>query len=98
MLRRLTESLLIECYRHVSREADLRQNGKMQMLDGLITTFAADTTIGKSRNLIAQLRKIKELGDNAAHNRTYITKKADIEDIKADARRCLSEMGHLAGL
>ena len=98
MLRRLAESLLIECYVRAHREAAIRVNGILQMLDGLISSFAADTTIGKSRHLIAQLRKIKELGDTAAHSRTYVTKRADIEDIKSDARHCLSEMAHLAGL
>lgn len=98
MIRRLAESLLIECYVHARREAAIRVNGTLQMLDGLISTFAADTAIGKSRHLIAQLRKIKELGDTAAHSRTYVTKRADIEDIRSDARHCLSEMAHLAGL
>ena len=98
MLRRLVESLLVECYVRTNREASIRVNGNLLMLDGLITTFAGDAAVGKSRNLISQLRKVKEVGDNAAHSRNYVTKKVDIEDIKLEARRCVSELAVLAGL
>jgi len=99
MLRRLAESLLIECYVHVKREAAIRgSDGNFLMLDGLLAVFSSDVSVAKSRNLGAHLRQIKTTGDEAAHSRTYVTKKVDIDDIKPNARRCISELATLAGL
>ncbi len=98
MLRRLAESLLIECYIHAKREAEIKVNGNFMMLDALIKTFDADTFFNKSRNLVKPLRQLKDVGDTAAHDRNYITKKADIEHIKLESRRCISELATLAGL
>jgi hypothetical protein len=98
ILRRLVESLLIECYVHAKREADVKVNGNFVMLDRLITILEVDATITKSRNLVKGLRQVKDVGDTAAHSRNYITKKADIEHIKLESRRCLNELSDLAGL
>ena len=98
MLRRLAESLLIEVYIHAKREATIKVNGNFMMLDGLIKAFDGDATFNKSRNLVKPLRQIKDVGDTAAHDRNYITKKADIEHIKLESRRCISELATLAGV
>jgi hypothetical protein len=98
MLRRLAESLLIECYVRVGRENVIRTGNNFMLLDGILSAFTADASITKSRNLVASLRKLKDVGDNAAHSRTYITKKADIDDIKSNTRRSLTELAVLAGL
>ena len=98
MLRRLTESLLIESYVRTGRQAEIQRDGSFLMLDKLISVIEADPKIVRSRNLARQLRKVKEIGDNAAHSRNYITKKADLDDIKFDARRCVSELAHLSGV
>jgi len=44
------------------------------------------------------LVQIKEVGDAAAHNRTYITKQKDIDDICIKLRCVVSELQHLAGI
>lgn len=98
MIRRLTESLLIEVYVRAGRENVIRAGTNFMMFDGILSAFAADPTITRSRNLVASLRKVKDVGDTAAHSRTYITKKVDVDDIKSDARRSISELGSLAGL
>jgi hypothetical protein len=98
MLRRLIESLLIESYVHAKREAQIKSNGNFVMLERLIAIFDADAAFNKSRNLVRRLRQIKEVGDTAAHDRNYLTKKADIEHIKLESRRCVSELAALAGL
>jgi len=98
MLRRLAESLLIEVYIHAKQEAAIKSNGNFMMFDALIRAFDADATFNKSRNLVKPLRQIKEVGDTAAHDRNYITRKADIEHIKLESRRCISELAALAGL
>lgn len=98
LLRRLSESLIIECYVRLGRESEIRTDSAFYMLDQLLTHFQSDKQITKSRNLVRHLRKIKDLGDTAAHSRNYITKRADIDDIKFDARRALNELAVLAAL
>jgi hypothetical protein len=98
MLRRLVESLVIETYVYSGRQGEIRRGSAFLMLDQLILAFDKDGSIVKSRNLVTQLRKVKDVGDSAAHSRTYVTKKADVDDIKFDARRALSELSVLAGL
>jgi hypothetical protein len=98
LLRRLSESLIIECYVRLGRQSEIQMDSSFFMLDSLLAYFQADKQIAKSRNLVRHLRKIKEVGDTAAHSRSYITKQADIDDIKFDARRALSELAVLAGL
>jgi len=98
LLRRLSESLIIECYVRLGRQSEIQTDSAFYMLDPLLAYFQADKQITKSRNLIRHLRKIKEVGDTAAHSRSYITKQADIDDIKFDARRALNELSILAGL
>ena len=98
MLRRLAESLTIECYVARGSQATIQRGASFLMLDELIGTLQNDVVIARSRNLVRQLRRIKDVGDTAAHSRSYVTKKADIDDIKFDARRAVSELSVLAGL
>ena len=98
MARRLVETLLIEVYVGTGRAAEIQQAGAFLMLDPLIAKFAQDTVIIKSRNLVKDLREIKSVGDNAAHSRTYLTSREDLDHIKLRFRRSVSELVMLAGL
>ena len=44
-----------------------------------------------------RMRNIKESGDTAAHDRTYITSKQDIDDSKQKIRKTLTELLSLCG-
>lgn len=98
LLRRLAETLLIEIYISQNRQAEIRVGNAFMMLNDLITHITSDTHITKSRNFVKGLTLIKDLGDTAAHDRTYITPKQDIDDNVLSVRRTIRELLVLAGI
>ena len=42
--------------------------------------------------------EVKQIGDTAAHDRTYITQQGDIDDLKTKYRKLISELLVLAGI
>lgn len=98
LTRRLAESLIIEVYISQSREQEIRQNGSFMMLNGLISHLMSDTSVTKSRNFRRGINVIKDIGDTAAHDRTYITPKEDIDDNRSQMRRVISELLTLSGI
>lgn len=98
LTRRLAESLIIEVYIHQGREQEIRQDGSFLMLNGLINHIVADPLVVKSRNFSQVVNVIKDVGDTAAHHRTYITPKEDIDDNRAQVRRIINELLILSGI
>ncbi len=98
LLRRLMESLIIETYIHEKRHHDIQVNGVFLMLDKLISHITTDKGISLSRNTPKTMWEIKQLGDTAAHDRTYITPQVDIDDLKARYRRLIQELLSKAGI
>jgi hypothetical protein len=98
LMRRLMESLIIEIYIYEKRHHDIQVNGIFLMLDKLISCITTDKRISLSRNTPKTMREIKELGDTAAHDRTYITSQVDIDDLKARYRRLIQELLSKAGI
>ncbi|MBP9669565.1 MAG: hypothetical protein KBE09_04735 [Candidatus Pacebacteria bacterium] len=98
ILRRLMESILIEVYITAGRQAEIKQGAVFMQLSDLITHIANDTNVNKSRNLVQGLGLIKDIGDTAAHHRTYITPKQDIDDNRTAMRRVIHELLVLAGI
>jgi len=96
--RRLMESLIIEIYIHEKRHHDIQVGGVFLMLDKLISHITTDKKISLSRNAPKTMREIKQLGDTAAHDRTYITSQVDIDDLKARYRRLIQELLSNAGI
>lgn len=92
LLRRLMESLIIEIYIKEKRTLDIQKNSAFFMLEKLIATVSSDVAINLSRNSPKTMKEIKQLGDTAAHDRTYVTPVEDIDDIKARARRLIQEL------
>lgn len=68
------------------------------MLDKLISHITTDKGISLSRNTPKTMRDIKQLGDTAAHDRTYITPQVDIGDLRARYRRLIQELLTKAGI
>jgi hypothetical protein len=62
------------------------------MMSGLISELKSGKDFKLSRNAPKWLDHVKELGDNAAHSRTYITKKLDIDDFAASFRKLIAEL------
>lgn len=98
MIRRLVESLLIEVYISQNRQAEIKQDNAFMMLNGLIVHITNDQQVTKSRGFIGGLVLVKDIGDTAAHDRTYITPKQDIDDNKLALRRVVYELLVLSGI
>lgn len=87
MLRKLFESLLIDCFKANQIEDLARdENGHYLSLDKLIDKFLSisqnDKRLSLPRNVYKYLPKLKELkriGDSAAHDYYYYTKRQDLE-------------------
>jgi hypothetical protein len=98
LVRRLMESLIIEIYFQQGRGQEIKTNNTVFTLNGLITKIESDSSINISRNLPKGMNLIKDLGDTAAHDRTYITQVEDIDDSKNQIRKTIYELLFLAGL
>lgn len=98
MCRRLMESLIIEVYESQKRQAETKPGGTYLPLEKLINHIAADRNVSLGRNTPKSMNHIKELGDTAAHDRTYITKQPDIDESRTEIRRVISELLHLSGV
>ncbi len=98
LCRRLMESLILEVYISKGLHHEIKPGGKFLMLDGLIANIRSHNTIHLSRNAPKTMEAVKELGDTAAHDRTYITQAKDVDDLKAPYRRLIQELLTLAGI
>lgn len=98
LMRRLMESLIIEIYIHEKRHQEIQSGGIFYMLDRLISHITSDSHVSLSRNAPKTMRDVKQLGDNAAHDRTYITPQIDIDDMKSRYRRLIQELLVKAGI
>ena len=92
MLRRLLESLIISIFISRRQADTVRVDGNFLSLEALILKILALDQVHLSRDARRIMGQIKELGDVAAHNRTYLTKQQDIDDVKLGARRILEEL------
>lgn len=98
MIRRLMESLIIEVFFYHNKASEIKIDNVIVSLDTLISKIVNDNQIHISRNIPAQMRLIKDLGDAAAHDRTYITQRDDIDDNRNKIRRLLRELLSLSGI
>ncbi len=99
MIRRLTEILIIECYEKHGIEAKIKfPSGDFFYLGGLVDATIKETSWNLGRNTRDALPRIKRLGDRAAHNRRFIARKWDIDQIKDDLRITTEELLHIAHL
>ncbi len=90
--RRLMESLIVEVYVSKGRHQEIQKNGVFVGLDRLIAYITADKSLALGRAMPGTMRDVKDLGDVAAHDRTYITRDNDIDDIKLRLRRMINEL------
>jgi hypothetical protein len=98
LCRRLMESLVIEVYVHRSQQHAIQQGGSFFPLDRLLAFIKGDRSVVLGRTTPKAMDEIKQLGDTAAHDRTYITTKTDIDDVKARYRKLISELLVHAGI
>lgn len=97
MSRKLLEALLLELFeRHkLSDKIKDKQTGNFFYLSMLIDSFKSETTWNVSRNTKTSLPNLKKMGDLRTHNRRYIARKGDVDELKNDFRVVLEELVHL---
>ena len=98
LCRRLMETLVIEVYVHLGRHHEIQKNGVFVPLERLLARIKEDNSVTLGRTAPKAMDEVKHLGDTAAHDRTYITKQVDIDDIKARYRKLIGELLVLAGV
>lgn len=98
LCRRLMESLIIEVYMSQNRQHEIQQNGVFRPLEALIRYMKNDSSISLARGSGKTMDDIKQLGDTAAHDRTYITYQSDIDDVRSSYRRLITELLSLSGI
>ncbi|MDM0074429.1 hypothetical protein QTH90_08555 [Variovorax sp. J2P1-59] len=99
MIRRLIETLIIECYETYKIENSIKdKDGNYLFLKDLIDKALTEQawTIGRSARLV--LPKLKEVGDKAAHNRRYNAFRQDIDKISPALRDVVQELLSIARL
>lgn len=99
MLRRLIETLIIECYEQLNRQQEIKDNdGNYYMLKVLVAKALDVSGLNLGRDAQKTLRDIKELGDRSAHSRRYNAIKADLEKVQSGVRVATDELISLAAL
>jgi hypothetical protein len=99
MLRRLVETLIIEAYEKLGRDAEIKDgSGNYFTLRDLITRACDSHAIGLGRDAKEALKHIKELGDRSAHNRRYNANPSDLNKVQSGVRVVADELINIAGL
>lgn len=99
MIRRLIETLIIECYEaHKIADRIKGPGGDFLFLRDLVAKMLDEPTWNLGRAARRALPKLKDVGDKSAHSRRYNAHRRDIDDLKNDLRQVVQELVSLAGL
>jgi hypothetical protein len=99
MVRRLVETLIIECYEHLHREGEIQgADGNYLMMRDLVARATGNGGLNLGRDTKKALGDVKELGDRSAHNRRYTAVKADLEKVQSGTRVAVDELIALSDL
>lgn len=99
MLRRLIETLLIECFEAHRLEAKIKDtSGNYMFLRDLVEHALKESTWTLGRTARAALPRLKEIGDKSAHSRRYNAHREDIDRVAGDVRDVVQELVALARL
>lgn len=99
MLRRIIETLIIECFEHHKIAEKIKDsNGNYFLLKDLINACLKENIWTLGRNTKKALPNLKDIGDLSAHNRRYLATKPDIDKIRDGVRIAVEELVHLSKL
>lgn len=99
MLRRIIETLIIECFEHHKIAEKIKDsNGNYFLLKDLINACLKENIWTLGRNTKKALPNLKDIGDLSAHNRRYLATKSDIDKIRDGVRIAVEELVHLSKL
>lgn len=99
MLRRLIETLLIECFEAHRIEHQIKDtSGNYVFLRDLVDRALAERSWSLGRSVRSSLPRLKEIGDKSAHSRRYNAHREDIDKLAKDVRDVVQELVSLAKL
>lgn len=99
MLRRLIETLIIECFEAHRIEAKIKDSrGNFLFLSDLVDRMLSEPTWTVGRNVRSALPKLKKVGDKSAHDRRYNAHREDIDKLLNEVRDTMQELLALARL
>jgi hypothetical protein len=102
MLRRLLETLIIESYEHLKREAEIRDGGgQYLMLRDLVERACGEkghAGLNLGRDSKAALKDARDIGNWSAHARRYNAISTDLTKIQGGVRVVVQELIHIANL
>lgn len=100
MMRRLLETLIIECFEAHGIAAKIKnpKSGDFLYLADLISCLLSEPTWNLGRNTKCALPRLKAIGDQSAHSRRYNAHREDIDKLISDFRTTCQELLYLAKL
>ena len=99
MMRRLMETLIIECFEHHEIAHEIKNtSGDFLFFGDLIDKTLQKTAWNLSKNTKKGLPKLKNIGDQSAHNRRYNAHRGDVENVSTDFRVACEELLYISGL
>lgn len=96
LMRRLVETLIIEVFVAKNRENEILDANAFYYPFSTLIDTAIKKGIGLSKNSKRFLPNIKNLGDSSAHNRMFIARRSDIENMRVNFRILVEELYHLS--
>lgn len=97
LIRRIFEILLIKSYEKLQIEQEIKKDGNYLTLEKIIDNAVSNKTLKLSRSR-AELDKIRNEGNFAAHKIEYNTNKNDLDKIKDSYRAITEELLYKSGL
>jgi hypothetical protein len=100
MMRRLIETLIIECFeKHsIAHKIKQPQSGDFFYLKELVDKVLQEPSWNIGRTAKQALPKLKNIGDQSAHSRRFVAHREDIDKLSSDFRVVCQELIYLAGL
>jgi hypothetical protein len=99
MMRRLVETLIIECFeKHGIAHKIKNAAGDFLYLGELVDKTLQETTWNLGRNTKQGLPRLKNIGDQSAHNRRYNAHREDVDKVSNDFRVACEELLYISGL
>ena len=99
MVRRLIETLIIETFEYHGKSKEIQNSeGEFFYLNNLIDKILSESSWNLGRNAKPALKRLKNIGDQSAHNRRFIAHRNDIDKYVEDLRLIVQELIFLAEL
>ncbi|MDK2407799.1 hypothetical protein QHH11_02720 [Aphanizomenon sp. PH219] len=102
MIRRLIETLIIECYESYNKASKIQKDGDFIALSHLLEAFLNENELWNvprnAKQSLTKISKIKSITDMSAHNRYFLAKKQDIDNLKSEMhlRIAIEALVHIA--